>query len=224
LLFGDEVLQVRRLLHCMSGRGAFHWAWWGRRETALQVAQRQGLFPSSLLISNPPPTSLRPPSQNPVLGGLATAAMARWAPGLDPRDALLPITKLPGTGGLPIPAPIPFPNLQRCARAAVAPCGRRRRGGWGVGGSGGQRGCPPLRPFPPLPSRKPTPAPFPCFRRPLPPPPPPPPNRLYFRILDPIDTAALGVDPKDTAAWQELYDTIREDGEGAGGEGGVRWV
>lgn len=35
---------------------------------------------------------------NPLLGGLATAAMARWAPGLNPREALLPITRLPGTG------------------------------------------------------------------------------------------------------------------------------
>ncbi|GBF88231.1 alpha beta-hydrolase [Raphidocelis subcapitata] len=51
--------------------------------------------------------------ENPLLGGLATAAIARWAPGLNPRDALLPITALPGTGSVRIPALIPLPNLQR---------------------------------------------------------------------------------------------------------------
>jgi hypothetical protein len=72
--------------------------------------------------------------------------MARLAPGLDPREALLPITRLPGTS---IPSLIPLPNLQR----------------------------------------------------------------LYFKILEPIDTVALGVDAKDGAAWQKLYDEIRADGE-----------
>ncbi|KAI8467052.1 MAG: hypothetical protein J3K34DRAFT_472042 [Monoraphidium minutum] len=87
--------------------------------------------------------------QAPVLGSLATAALQRWAPGLDPREALLPVTRLPGLG-LPIPALVPLPNLQR----------------------------------------------------------------LYFKILDPIDTAELGLGSKDAEGWQRVYDEIRASVEG----------
>lgn len=107
-------------------------------------ASSSPLRPSNPNTPNPQPCN----PQAPVLGSLASAALRRWAPGLDPREALLPITRLPGVG-LPIPALVPLPNLQR----------------------------------------------------------------LYFKILDPIDTASLGIDAKDTEGWQRVYDAIRGEGE-----------
>jgi len=51
-------------------------------------------------------------------------------------------------------------------------------------------------------------------------------QRLYFRILEPIDTAELGLDPKDAEAWQRLYNAVRDDGAllcfRGGGHRGVR--
>lgn len=52
-------------------------------------------------------------------------------------------------------------------------------------------------------------------------------QRLYFKVLEPIDAGALGIDAKDAAAWQALYDAVRGAGElcvlaeGWGGEGSI---
>lgn len=47
--------------------------------------------------------------RNPILGPLAAGTLERFAPGLDPREALFPITK--GLFGLP--SPVPIPKLER---------------------------------------------------------------------------------------------------------------
>ncbi|KAF8058058.1 acyltransferase-like protein [Scenedesmus sp. PABB004] len=46
----------------------------------------------------------------PLLGDLVKGALRRVDPALDPREAALPLTRLPGT---PLPTLVPIPNLQR---------------------------------------------------------------------------------------------------------------
>jgi hypothetical protein len=39
-------------------------------------------------------------------------------------------------------------------------------------------------------------------------------QRLYFKICEPVDTAALGLNVrKDAEGWQELYDGIKATGD-----------
>ena len=47
--------------------------------------------------------------QNPVLGPLAAGTLERFAPGLDPREALFPVTR----GPFGLPSPVPIPRLER---------------------------------------------------------------------------------------------------------------
>ena len=47
--------------------------------------------------------------RNPFLGPLAAGTIERFAPGLDPREALFPITK----GPFGLPSPVPIPKLER---------------------------------------------------------------------------------------------------------------
>ena len=47
--------------------------------------------------------------QNPVLGPLAAGTLERFAPGLDPREALFPVTR----GPFGLPSPVPVPRLER---------------------------------------------------------------------------------------------------------------
>ena len=47
--------------------------------------------------------------RNPILGPLAAGTIERFAPGLDPREALFPITK----GPFGLPSPVPIPKLER---------------------------------------------------------------------------------------------------------------
>ena len=47
--------------------------------------------------------------RNPIIGPLAAGTLERFAPGLDPREALFPVTK--GLFGLP--SPVPIPKLER---------------------------------------------------------------------------------------------------------------
>ena len=47
--------------------------------------------------------------RNPVLGPLAAGTLERFAPGLDPREALFPVTR----GPFGLPSPVPIPKLER---------------------------------------------------------------------------------------------------------------
>lgn len=93
----------------------------------------------------------------------AQAGLARIDTQLDPEEATLPLTALPGLG---LPSPLPLPNLQR----------------------------------------------------------------LYFKILPPVDVAAVAAatsgaaaDERGGVAWQELYDDVRHSGAAVAGAGGLWW-
>lgn len=55
----------------------------------------------TLTLLNTPPPQTPTPSQ---------AALQRFDPSLDPGEAALPLTRIPGLG---LPTPVPIPNLQR---------------------------------------------------------------------------------------------------------------
>jgi hypothetical protein len=86
------------------------WATWSRCVLAVRTlcggACATGLHGEALGADAGPADSCAHCVRSP----LPQAALQRFDPGLDPAEAALPLTRMPGLG---LPTPVPIPNLQR---------------------------------------------------------------------------------------------------------------